>query len=265
MFLPVISFVSFAPIQVFGCILVAVFIGWLIVEISFSFAGVILSRCVPVLNSHPWIHNVLSYLPQMEGFDHDHILIVWSIVVAWVVYIFLDFYPSVVSIGIVICNWKFSTGTKIMFEGTLKTFNLAPKFAIDTVGLETRTTTKKQTQKYLACGGALRMIEDDDVDVKKYMHTYMLELTKDFIKESHHATCTGTNHWEELRKYHKESDQEKKKRQKYSEYYFKLERGISCCCLSMETCNCQFASHKGYLLDCGIDSFLYEQGKGQLR
>ena len=111
----------------------------------------------------------------------------------------------------------------------------------------------------------MRMIEDDDVDVKKYMHTYILELTKDFIKESNPATCTGTNHWEELRKYHKESDQEKKKRQKYSEYYFKLERGISCCCLSMETCNCQFASHKGYLLDCGIDSFLYEQGKGQLR
>ena len=63
------------------------------------------------------------------------------------------------------------------------------------------------------------MIEDDDVDVKKYMHTYILELTKDFIKESNPATCTGTNHWEELRKYHKESDQEKKKRQKYSEYF----------------------------------------------
>ena len=57
----------------------------------------------------------------------------------------------------------------------------------------------------------MRMIEDDDVDVKKYMHTYILELIKDFIKESNPATCTGTNHWEELRKYHKESYQNEEK------------------------------------------------------
>ena len=61
------------------------------VQLSFSFAGFILPRCVrvPVLNSHPWIHNVHSNLSQMQGFGH--ILIVWSFVVAGVMCIFFGF------------------------------------------------------------------------------------------------------------------------------------------------------------------------------
>ena len=200
MFLPFFSAILLQTTSWFACTLQI----WVMTQISFTVVGCVVFRLFPSIRSCAFSSNLPlpkllrvfqeTILPQIQ--IYDHFVLVWAFVVA---YTLTNSFMTLV--GSMLWTYLFSVGYGSIMRASINTFNLAPRFTTTALGLAKKCTIVKESlsemPKFVFCGGAMGMLESEDLKVKLCMHHHIRAMTEDF---------DAIDDWVELMAYHNDGD-----------------------------------------------------------